>query len=53
MEIFLSDYSPVHLYSDTGTYNVRLRVTNNSTLCTHEYTQRVIVNIPFRFYLSN
>ena len=41
-----TDFTPVHIYSDTGTYNVILRVTNNSTLCTHEYTERVIVNIP-------
>ena len=41
-----TDLNPIHIYSDTGAYNVRLRVTNNSTLCTHEFTERVIVNIP-------
>jgi len=43
---FSSDYSPAHLYSDTGTYLVRLSVLNNVTLCTHEYTQSIIINVP-------
>ena len=45
-----TDLNPIHIYSDT-TYNVRLRVTNNSTLCTHEFTERVIVNIPIADFL--
>ncbi len=43
---FSTDFNPTHLYSDTGTYLVRLRVLNNVTLCTHEYTRSIIINVP-------
>jgi len=41
-----TDFDPIHSYSTTGVYNVSLRVTNNATLCTHEYTTQVNVFFP-------
>ncbi|HJM16426.1 MAG TPA: PKD domain-containing protein, partial [Flavobacteriales bacterium] len=38
-----TDFDPTHSYSTNGVYNVSLRVTNNATLCTHEYTTQVNV----------
>ena len=32
-----TDFNPVHIYSDTGTFIVSLRVTYNSTMCTHQF----------------
>ncbi|MBT5859148.1 MAG: PKD domain-containing protein, partial [Flavobacteriales bacterium] len=41
-----TDFDPTHSYSNTGVYNVSLRVTNNATLCTHEYIEQVNVFFP-------
>ena len=50
-----TDFDPIHSYSTTGVYNVSLRVTNNATLCTHEYTTQVNVFFPeadFTYFIN-
>ncbi|MGY8988748.1 MAG: PKD domain-containing protein, partial [Flavobacteriales bacterium] len=38
-----TDFDPIHVYSNYGVYNVSLKVTNNATLCTHEYIEQIKV----------
>ena len=40
------NFNPTHHYMSPGVYNVSLKVTNNATSCTHEYTHQVNVFFP-------
>ncbi len=51
-----TDFDPIHVYSTPGVYNVSLKVTNNVTLCTHEYIEQVHVFFPiadFTYFINS
>lgn len=48
-----TDYSPTHLYSDTGTFNVSYTVTNSVTGCESVTEKTVIVTPYFRLYIPS
>jgi len=41
-----TDYEPIHNYIAEGIYQVTLSVTNNATLCSHEFVQQIDVSSP-------
>ena len=41
-----TDFNPIHIFPNRGSYDVLLRVTNNITMCTHEYVKQIQITIP-------
>jgi len=41
-----TDFNATHVFTNTGQFNVTLRVTNNATLCTHEYVEQIKITVP-------